>query len=89
MQRQEMEESCSDCSLSRETEERAWLVSVSGVWRPRRDLVKEDGSLRRETEEGANALLGVGICCELMMELGVVEVFWIFLEEILECGCLG
>ena len=58
VQRQEMDESCTDCLLSRETEERAWLGYDSGVWRPRRDLVEDggregDGSLRRETEEGA------------------------------------
>ena len=86
VQRQEIEESCTACSLSKETEERTWLGCDSGVWRPRQDLVEEDGSLSRETEEAA--WLGCGTGCDLVVEEGVVEVFWIFLEEILESGCL-
>ena len=48
-----MEEDSPDCSLSKETEKRAWLGCDSGVWRPRQDLVEEDGSLSRETEKAA------------------------------------
>ena len=89
VQRQEMEESCMDCSLSRETEEGSWLGCVC---RPRWDLEEEggregDGSPSREMEEGA-WLTGGGTSWDLRLEEGVVEMFWLFLDEVADFSFL-